>query len=122
MDPKRTAATYMAAWGEADEGARRALLEQSWASEAVYLDPGGRADGREALVKHIAGFQQSFAGHTIEAATGVDAHGGYLRFGWRILGPDGNHVSEGVDFGTYDDSGMLTSIVGFFGPWPELEK
>ena len=120
MDPKSAAASYQAAWGETDEDARRKLLTEAWAEDAVYLDPSGRADGREALVQHIAGFQQMFAGHTMEATTDTDAHDGYLRFGWHLLDADGNEVLEGVDFGTYGDDGKLTSIVGFFGPWPSL--
>ena len=112
---------YQDAWREADEDARRALLEQCWAPDGVYVDPLGRADGREALIAHIGGFPERFPGHTIEAATGVDAHDGYLRFGWQMLDPDGKQVLEGVDFGAYDQSGQITLIVGFFGPWPPPE-
>ena len=121
MDPKGAVASYQAAWGEADEDARRKLLSEAWAEDGLYLDPSGRADGCEALVQHIGGFQQIFAGHAIEATTDVDAHDGYLRFGWRMLDADGNEILEGVDFGTYGDDGKLTSIVGFFGPWPALD-
>ena len=120
MDPKHAAAMYMAAWDEPDENARRAILDEVWVSDGVYVDPLGRADGREGLVQHIAGYQQQFAGHTMEPTTGVDAHDGYLRFSWHMLDPDGNEVMEGVDFGSYDDNGRITLIVGFFGPWPDL--
>lgn len=119
MEPQEAVAAYMAAWGEPDEAKRRALLEKGWATDGVYLDPSGRAEGREALVKHIAGFLETFAGHTMGPTSGIDAHDGYVRFAWKLDDPDGNRVIEGVDFGAFDDEGRLELIVGFFGPWPE---
>ncbi|MEX0874868.1 MAG: nuclear transport factor 2 family protein [Actinomycetota bacterium] len=119
-DISESVASYQAAWGESDEGARRSLLDTAWAGDGLYLDPSGRADGRDALIEHIGGFQKTFAGHTMEPTSAVDAHDGYLRFGWRLLDPDGKQILEGVDFGAYDDAGRITLIVGFFGPWPEL--
>ena len=120
MDPKDAAEMYQAAWRETDEGARRALLEKAWATDGVYLDPGARVDGREALIAHIGGFPERFPDHTIVGTTGVDVHDGYLRFGWQMVDPDGRQVLEGVDFGAYDESGQITLLVGFFGPWPPL--
>lgn len=120
MDPKDAVASYQAAWGEPDADARRQLLTAAWAEDAIYLDPSARVEGREALVQHIAGFRETFPGHAIEPTTDLDAHAGYLRFGWRMVDADGNEILEGVDFGTYAEDGKLTSIVGFFGPWPTL--
>jgi hypothetical protein len=120
MGPSETVAAYAAAWAEPDEAKRRALLEQAWAEGGTYLDPMGRADGREALVQHIGGFQQAMAGHRIDIASGVDEHDGYFRFAWTMIGPDGNVAMEGVDFGSLDGDGKIKSIVGFFGPWPEV--
>ena len=120
MGPSEVVAAYGAAWAEADEAQRRALLEKAWAEDGVYLDPTGRADGREALVQHIAGFQQMMPGHRIDIASGVDEHDSYVRFAWKMLTPDGSVAMEGVDFGALGDDGKLKSIVGFFGPWPEV--
>ena len=120
MDAAQVVATYGAAWNEADEAKRRALLEAAWAEDGVYLDPMGRADGREALVAHIGGFHQMMPGHRIDMVSGVDEHDGYLRFAWKMVDPDGAVAMEGVDFGSLDGDGKLKSIVGFFGPWPEV--
>jgi hypothetical protein len=120
MGPAEVVATYGAAWAETDEEKRRDLLAQAWAEDGTYLDPSGRADGREALVAHIGGFQQMMGGHRIDLASGVDEHDSYLRFAWKMIGPDDAVVMEGVDFGTLGPDGKLTSIVGFFGPWPDL--
>ena len=116
----QTIAAYAAAWNERDENARRALLERSWTDDGVYRDPTARAEGREALVGHIGGFHARMPGNRIELASGVDEHGGLLRFGWRMVGPDGVAVLDGMDFGELDDDGRLKRIVGFFGPFPAV--
>jgi hypothetical protein len=119
MDINEAVATYGAAWNETDEGKRRKLLEQSWADDAIYQDPMGRAEGREALVAHIAGFQQMMAGNTIEATSGVDTYGGVFRFSWVMRDASGNVALEGMDFGEIASDGRVQSISGFFGPFPE---
>jgi hypothetical protein len=117
-DPAAVVAKYGAAWAEPDEGTRRRLLEEAWADDGVFRDPGATVEGREALVAHIGAFQQAMVGHSIAIASGVDAHGSHLRFAWKMVGPDGAEAMEGVDFGELDGDGRLKSIVGFFGPWP----
>ena len=122
MTPQEIVAAYASAWVEPDHTRRLAILGTCWASDGVYLDPSSRADGREALCKHIAGFQQAFAGHRIDLASGVDEHDGYLRFAWTISAPDRSELMEGVDFGQLDAEGRLKLICGFFGPWPQLPR
>jgi hypothetical protein len=110
--------SYGSAWNTSDEAERRALLEKAWADDGVYADPMGRAEGRDALVAHIAGFQEQMPGNRIVLTSGVDQHGNVLRFGWEMQGPDGATLMEGVDFGTLAADGRLASITGFFGPLP----
>ena len=118
MDVNEVVAAYTSAWSQPDEEARRELLEQGWAEGGVYIDPTARVEGREALVKHITGFLERFAGHRFELPTQVDEHSGYLRFEWHLVGPDDAPVLQGMDFGRLDESGRLSLIVGFFGPFP----
>ncbi len=108
--------TYGAAWNEADDAARHKLLGHAWAEDGVYCDPMGRAEGRDALVAHIAAARAGFPGHRIEVVSSVDEHDGYLRFAWELRAPDGSTVLEGVDFGVLAPDGRLASITGFFGP------
>ena len=122
MTPHETVAAYASAWVEPDHTRSLAILEACWASDGVYLDPSSRADGREALCEHIAGFQRGLAGHRIDVASGIDEHDGYLRFAWTMSSPDGSQVMDGVDFGQLDADGRLKLICGFFGPWPELGR
>lgn len=107
---------YGNAWNEPDEAQRRALLEKSWADDAVYCDPTAKVEGRDALLAHIAGFQQQFAGARIETRSGVDEHGDNFRFAWAMVGDDGGVMMEGVDFGRTAADGRIASITGFFGP------
>jgi hypothetical protein len=98
------------------------ILERCWAPEGVYCDPTARIEGREAFSGHIAGFREQFAGHRIDASSGVDEHDGFLRFAWKMYGPDGNEVMEGCDFGRVNADGQLDLIVGFFGPFPSQDQ
>lgn len=121
ITPAEAVKAYAAAWAEPDEGARRALLEKSWADDGVYMDPSAHVEGREALVKHIAGFLSQAGDTHLERASGVEVHHGSLRFRWRIVAADGSVVGEGFDYGELAEDGRLKKIVGFFGPFPELE-
>ena len=115
---------YGAAWTEPDEAKRRALLEKAWAEDGVYTDPSAYVEGREALVKHIGGFLSGSGGSgpSIQIDSSVDLHHEkFLRFAWKMVGPDGQTVlSPGMDYGELDDEGRLKLIVGFFGPFPPL--
>jgi hypothetical protein len=113
-------ASYGAAWNERDESARRKLLEEAWADDAVYCDPTATVTGRDALVEHIAGFHQMFSGARVDQASGVDEHDGWLRFAWTMVGADGATIMDGFDCGEFASDGRLHRIVGFFGPFPSL--
>jgi hypothetical protein len=120
MDLQEIVDAYGASWNEHDEEKRRKLLEQSWADSAIYQDPLGRAEGREALVAHIGGFHEMMPGNVIDATSAVDAHGNVFRFAWVMKSADGAVALEGMDFGTVAPDGRLQSITGFFGPFPDL--
>ena len=123
MTPHETVAVYASAWAEPDHARRLAILEACWASDGVYLDPSSRANGREALCEHIAGFQQGLVGHRIDVASGIDEHDGYLRFAWTMSSPGGSQVMGVVALiGQLDADGRLKLICGFFGPWPQLGR
>lgn len=107
--------TYVAAWAQIDEEERRALLEKSWADDGIYIDPTAEVVGREALIRLIESYHQQFAGHRILCTSGVDEHHSRFRFTWAWVDPEGNLVSEGMDFGEVGPDGRLIRITGFFG-------
>ncbi len=118
---------YGSAWREPDEAKRRAILEKAWAEDGVYTDPTAYVDGREALVQHIGGFlagRSTGSGPSIQIDSSVDVHHDkFLRFAWKMVGPDGKTVlSPGMDYGELDEDGRLKLIVGFFGPFPPVAE
>lgn len=119
MDLQEAVDTYGEAWNESDGQRRLELLERAWAEGGTYTDPTSEVEGRAALAEHIEGFRQQFAGHRIENASAADGHHGWFRFAWRMVGPDGTVGMEGFDVGQVDDDGRISSIVGFFGPFPD---
>src|SRR5580704_5666747 len=121
VDVGAVVTTYGSAWNEPDEAARRQLLESAWADHGTYCDPTANVEGREALVAHIGAFQVAMPGHTIDVVTAADEHDGHLRFGWVMHSTDGSSVLEGMDYGHLADDGRLERIVGFFGPFPNLD-
>jgi hypothetical protein len=109
---------YCEAWNAPGDGERRALLEQSWTEGGTYTDPHTDLAGREALFAHISRVQALRPGSRIVMTSGLDVHHGVLRFAWKLVGPQGATVVEGVDFGELAADGRLRRIVGFFGPIP----
>ena len=122
MDMNEVVATYWAAWDEPDEARRRSLLETSWADEAVYQDPMGRAEGRAALVAHIGNVQQNMPGLTTEWTSDIDAYGSVFRFSWVVKDGNNNVTLEGMDFGTIGPDRRIASITGFFGLFPPVDR
>jgi len=122
MDLGAVVTAYGSSWNEPDEAARRQSLESALAEDGTYSDPTAKVEGREALVAHIGALQVAMPGHTIDLVTSADEHDGHLRFGWVMHGPDGSAVLEGMDYGRLAEDGRLQQIVGFFGPFPTLDR
>ena len=120
MDATEIVTTYGAAWNEPDEAARRALLTKSWADAGTYSDPTGSADGRDALVAHIGGFQAMMPGHTIDMTSALDTRDNVFRFAW-VMRNGTEDILEGMDYGELAADGRIAKIVGFFGPFPPAD-
>lgn len=113
----RSVADFVAAWNTADEARRRALLEASFAADGTYVDPAVRLVGRAALEAHCARLAAERPGAVIVATSAVDEHGGGGCFTWRVVGPDGTTLREGLDVVATDATGRLARVVGFFGDY-----
>ena len=106
---------YIAAWNEADPGRRRAIVADTFADDATYLDPLMSGEGHSGIDAMIGAAQQQFPGHRFELAMGPDAHNDRVRFAWSLVG-DGAPVAAGVDFATVADDGRLRAVTGFLEP------
>ena len=110
--------TYLSAWNESDPDKRAGLVAAVWADDGRLIDPPLAAEGHAGISDMAAALQAQFPGHHFRRATGIDTHHGYLRFGWELVGPDGNVVLAGVDVGEVGEDGRLRRITGFFGDLP----
>ncbi len=118
MDAAAVVETYVRAWHERDEATRRRLLEESWADDGVYTDPGSTIEGREALVQAIAEFHEERPDVHIEVRSRIDSFGNHFRFIWTTVDAAGADLREGIDFGQLDADGRIVLIVGFVGLLP----
>jgi hypothetical protein len=106
--------TYIHAWNERDPERRRALVAETFADDADYLDPLIQGSGQDGIDAMIAGVQQQYADYRFELAGAPDAHNDRVRFTWHLVGNgDGSAVATGYDFGTLTADGRLQSVTGF---------
>ena len=108
---------YIAAWNETDAGRRQALIAQSWAPDATYVDPMMNGAGHAGIDAMIAGAQAQFPGFRFSLISKVDAYGDRMRFTWGA-GPAGaDPVVEGTDFILIADD-RLKTVTGFLDKIP----
>ena len=114
MTPTDPITAYGAAWLEADEARRRALLETAWAEDAVYCDPIDRVAGRDALAAHIAATQAQLAGGRVDVTSEPVRHHDSAFFRWTMTDASGGVVLTGWDVVQLDDGGRIARLTGFF--------
>jgi hypothetical protein len=108
---------YIAVWNETTPEDRRAIIADTFADDASYLDPIMAGDGRDGIDAMVAGAQAQFPGARFELTSGPDAHHDRVRFAWRAVAPDGGAaIAAGVDFATVGDDGRLRAVTGFLEP------
>ncbi len=107
---------YLATWNELDPVRPKALVQQTFAPTARYVDPLAASETHAGIDAMIAAVQAKFAGLVFTATGTPDAHARYLRFSW-LLGPKGGApVAGGTDFATIDAEGRLENVTGFLDP------
>jgi SnoaL-like domain len=105
---------YIAMWNETTPEDRRAIIAETFADNARYLDPLMEGEGREGIDAMVAGAQKQFPGTRFELSFGPDTHHDRVRFAWRMVAAaDGTAVAAGVDFATVDGDGRLQDVTGF---------
>jgi hypothetical protein len=116
MTAQDLAKSYIACWNETDPARRRSLIAETWTSDASYVDPMMKGEGREGIDAMIGAVQQKYPGFRFSLEGAVDAHNDALRFGWSLSSPDGAVVAYGLDFGFIAADGRLSAITGFLEP------
>ena len=109
---------YLTAYGEPDAAARDALIARVWAEDGRLVDPPLTGERHDGISTMAATMQAQFPGHRFRRTTAVDAHHDHARYGWELVGPDGQIAAAGVDVADLAPDGRLQRVVGFFGDLP----
>lgn len=117
-DPTTTIDTYVAAFNEPDDDVRAKLVADVWTEDGRHVDPLDDVGGHDAIAAYMAGVQSHYPGHRVERTSGIDTHHDALRFGWRLVGPDGTVIVHAVDVAQLDGDGRLHRVTSFFGDLP----
>jgi hypothetical protein len=108
--------SHLEAYAMADVDRRNALVAANWNEDGELLDPPLEGRGRAEISALADVVVTHYAGHRFVRTTAVDAHHGFARYGWDLVGPDDAIAISGIDVAQFDDAGKLLRIVGFFGP------
>ena len=106
---------WLTAYAEPDVAVRQALIAQTWTADGKLVDPPFEGTGHAELSGLADVVLTHYAGHTFRRTTKVDAHHGFARYGWELVGPNGAVTVAGLDVIRVADDGKLAGAVGFFG-------
>jgi hypothetical protein len=105
---------YIASFNEEDPHRRRALVDETFSTDARYLDPLVQGDGPEGIDAMIAGIRAAYPGTRFELAGAPDHHHDVVRFTWHLRpAGGGDALATGLDFATLADDGRLRNVTGF---------
>jgi hypothetical protein len=110
---------YFAMWREADESARRALIERTFTADGRHVDPIADANGYDELNAMVSNVHTTYPGFSIERTSGIDQHGDQVRFAWKVDLADGAPLVAGIDVGELTSDGRFRRVAGFWGDLPE---
>lgn len=108
------AKTYIALWNEKDAARRQAMLQESWAAGATYIDPLMKGQGHAEIDALVGAVQARFPDFRFDLLKPADGHGDFVRFSWG-LGPD--HPIKGSDV-LVVEGGKIRSVIGFLDQMP----
>ena len=84
------------------------------------IDPSVETRGIDEFEANVHSVQAQIPGAVYSRTSGVDGHHGVHRYSWQIS-RDGEVVLPGFDVTEVDDDGMVTRVLGFFGPLPDAD-
>lgn len=112
---------YLAAYCEPDRVRRSTLVRRVFADGARLIDPPLTAQGHVQIEAQAETLLAQFVGHRFRRSSGIDVHNGHARYSWQLVDAEGRVRLEGQDVAQVDNHGLLSKVVGFFGPLPPLE-
>ncbi|CAG0997573.1 hypothetical protein PHYC_02662 [Phycisphaerales bacterium] len=103
------------AWNTTDPAARRAALAECVAPDVEFRDAFSAVRGLDVLNDHIGNATKHMPGMKLELAGPPRLCHAFVRFAWRVVGPDGKAAFSGENFGRFSPDGRLSLVVGFWG-------
>lgn len=119
-DPPKTLDHMLAAWNERDDAKVRGHLDRALSPQVRFIDPTHDITGIDAFEVMVHAFHENLPDAVCSRASGLDAHHRLYRYEWAIhRGKE--LLLPGFDVVETDDSGLVTQVLGFFGPLPAKE-
>jgi hypothetical protein len=117
--PNELVISYIAAWNETDAKRRRELVARTWTESGSYVDAHRRGEGHAGIDSMIDKAQRQFPGYRLRLVSKIEAHNGFIRFGWAAGGSEQAPLYlAGTDFGVTAADGRLQSVTGFVDAAP----
>lgn len=113
-DPVAVVHRYDEVWAELDPARRRAILDEIWTDQTIYLDPDvpNGLVGPDALLDFIASTLEQYPGFTVTATSDLVVLRDRAWYRWRQTA-DGE-TSDGIDFIEFDADGRIQRLTGFY--------
>jgi SnoaL-like domain len=109
---------YIATFNETDPDTRRGLVNEVFASDCRYVDPGVDAAGIDEIDSFLAATQQQFAGIRFSLGGPVDGHRDQLRFQWHAGPAADEPIVIGFDVLVLDQHERVSRVYGFIDRAP----
>ena len=103
---------YLAAWAAISEADREGKLRESCAEDVVFANPTQSRHGIADVIEHLEGFQKRSPGGSFRMNNMV----GWADHGlaeWQLVDAHGQPGFSGYDVMTFDEHGLISSIVLF---------
>ncbi len=114
MPIDETVDQYFAAWN-AEATDRPEIVTAVFADDAYYCDGAVEAAGHEAIIAMMNAIMTQFGEARFQRSSPVDAHHRQARFSWEMVSPDGATIVDGIDAVLFNEEGLITTALGFFG-------
>jgi hypothetical protein len=108
-----------AAWNERDTAKVRGHLEQALSPEVEFIDPTIITRGIDEFEKNVCEFRAKYPDADIRRSVAVDVHHQLYRYSWEIS-VKSKVFLVGMDVTQTNALGLVTKVLGFFGPLPAV--
>ena len=110
----------LAAWNEPDPSKIRGHLEKALAPNVRFVDPTIDVTGIDGFEANVHEVQARIPGAVYSRTSGIDAQHDFHRYHWAIHLKEKRLIS-GFDVVETNADGLVSLVIGFFGPVPELQ-